>query len=160
VLDSVVAPGRLEYDPARPRGHLHIDVPGASARWTKLTVLDRAEAAHEQARRVLFLGAAPAEPCREAEGARCGRALRRVPARAGHVVSRETFLRTCLRGGEDGDGRGGRSDEAGGRESVSESKFAAGGDRNALKRKEEARSSQNMRCLRARQLAAYTQKKA
>jgi hypothetical protein len=99
VLDSVVAPGRLEYDPARPSGHLRIDVPGGRARWATLTALDRAEAALELARRVLILRAAPAEAGREAGRARGARALRRGRAPAGHVVSHQE--RDFVRGGAD-----------------------------------------------------------
>jgi hypothetical protein len=58
---GVEAPGRLESNLARPRGHLRVYMRGASARWTRMTVLDRSAAAHEQARRVLVLGNAPAE---------------------------------------------------------------------------------------------------
>jgi hypothetical protein len=122
--------------PMRPRVHRRVDVPRAGARWTRLAALHREEAARKQARRVLALEVTSAEASRETGRARGPRALRRDRAPAGRVVSREAFMRTCLprREGRGGDGRIGQGDEAGGRESVSERKFAAGGDGSILKR--------------------------
>jgi hypothetical protein len=107
------------------------------------------EAARGRARRVLIRRVPLPEVSREVEPAAETRAVAVVHAPAGRVVSRET-LSTCLRsrrGGREGDGRVGEGGEDGGRESVSSSRFAAGGKGASAMERGEGRSSWNMRCL-------------